>query len=1352
MPTLEIGGKRVKVGDEFLRMSPEDQQNAVVAIGSELGLGGDTGEGADTSASPRGEAGSKVGAITADNLVRAAARGIPIAGGAMDQFAALMDAATQPVLGRGSTAATFAERRKANLEAERAKDKAFDEESPIASTGAKVVGGVAPFFAAAKVPALAQGLGMTGPLRQQVLLGGASGGAIGAADAAVRGEDIGHAAETNAMFGSLAPVAARGLGKAYTAVRDRFTPTAAPVAQNTIRIGNVDVPVPTSVAANDPAAGAAELARAAAAASKEEAARKGAMGEPAQKIALGADEETSDALRRASEGISAGLDPTGARVRTTPQDAGGRVVQEAIDAEAARLAAAQAAEAAATGEGAAARAAIGGTPATAGEGAEAVARGVPAARDAAAAARTAAYKQAETIPIEAAPELRNVGETVRHRLQAADDPIWVDPNTSPNASKALSILSDAEGGVFANRAAPAGGGPAADTIGVAPATQPAVVPAAVDPHVARVRAEAAALRAKYGDDVARKYEEQQLGAGPAGGVLAAHDVAVPGRGPIALKPRVVEAGDVRASSDEGYDQALQPRNRDRAASQRQVDEMAAKLDPKRLGASSEADRGAPIIGPDGMVESGNGRVMALRKVYAEGGEKAAAYRKWLSDQGVDVSAFKNPVLVRERITPMSQAEREAFTVQANQSSGLTMTAHEKALADAKLLSDDALGSIRNPDLGAVENRGFVRQFFSKLPQTEQAALMTAKGDLSSEGLARVRNAVLAKAFGDSPVLARVAESTSDEIRSISTALTAAAPEWASLRAAIDAGAVPKGLDITKQLLDAVARTARVRGKGGSLESAMAQSDAFGAQSDESKRLMRLFYDADGKRAASSSQISDALRNYAQEALKVDAAPGLGLGLPQVTAADLLENAAKRVGAPAAIDKAVSEAATAAKPPPPPPEIPAMPLDAKAIEAGRKRLVSLYTAAREAAARSGVWSDVRAMRRIMGEYDAVIKDMAAAGKITGDVDAYLGAIEGARASHAQYRELFTRRGANDPIGAAVEKIIGRFGDTAASPDEIAKAAWGSVAAPGGGQAARVTARLKKILSPDDFKQTQQGLFSYLVEKLDGGMRPAEEIAKRVDAFLNSSSGSELAKQAFTQPQRAQLARYADAQRGLAAKPLDPLDKFIAKIAGTETGIPMSGADVVNELMKHVGVGHKQYSSQLVHRLKRDMTPDGFNQLRQGIFEQLIEKPSAGEFGPQALASRMKRFLDDPMAAALYAPDEIAQMKQLKALYERMIPPKGSAPNTSNTAMTLARLAQKGQHNVLALIGAGSGGIPGAILGSAIERGGQRIINKRAAKEATGLFYGAQPSGARSAAPDMPLAIAVTRGAVPEFLRD
>ena len=376
--------------------------------------------------------------------------------------------------------------------------------------------------------------------------------------------------------------------------------------------------------------------------------------------------------------------------------------------------------------------------------------------------------------------------------------------------------------------------------------------------------------------------------------MAPHRVSTPDGRSVDVAPVVVEASDLVTSADAGYDASLQPRQRERAASQAQIREIATRLDPERLGASAEADRGAPIVGPDAMVESGNGRMLAVRRAYEQGQEAAQRYRQWLAGQGVDISKFREPVLVRQRVTPLNPEERRAFTVAANQSATLTLSASERAMADARHIDADTLGLVRNADdLGAVANRDFVRAFVAKLPQAEQGAMTTAEGGLSAEGLTRIRNAVLARAYGDADVLARIAEATNDEVKSISNALVAAAPDWAKLRADVEAGRVRADVDLTPALVEAVSRTADLRARGVKLEAYLAQQDAFDRLTTPVETFMRIFYDPAGRRAANAPRIADALRFYAEEARKVTAEAGLDLGLPEVTALDIQRTALRR---------------------------------------------------------------------------------------------------------------------------------------------------------------------------------------------------------------------------------------------------------------------------------------------------------------------------------------------------------------------------------------------------------------------------------------------------------------------------
>jgi len=217
--------------------------------------------------------------------------------------------------------------------------------------------------------------------------------------------------------------------------------------------------------------------------------------------------------------------------------------------------------------------------------------------------------------------------------------------------------------------------------------------------------------------------------------------------------RIVEGLKLKVSHDPfsftpipGYPQELQPRNRDRAATQLQVKRIAANLDPDSLLTDYHGiDRGTPIIGQDMVVESGNGRTMALILAAKEYPEIFARYRKALITKAPEYGlkfeqkeqAYDVPVMVRVRL---SQVDRRQFVEEANASTIIETSAIEKATSDALKLTPEMISGLEMLEgenieeaLKAQRNSNFVRSFVSKLPANEQARLVDAKGILNQEG-------------------------------------------------------------------------------------------------------------------------------------------------------------------------------------------------------------------------------------------------------------------------------------------------------------------------------------------------------------------------------------------------------------------------------------------------------------------------------------------------------------------------------------------------------------------------------------------------------------------------------------------
>jgi hypothetical protein len=375
-----------------------------------------------------------------------------------------------------------------------------------------------------------------------------------------------------------------------------------------------------------------------------------------------------------------------------------------------------------------------------------------------------------------------------------------------------------------------------------------------------------------------------------GSIVRHQQVTTPAGRTLRVEPQVVEADQLITSDAAEYPAAMQPRDRSRQASRAQVEGIASKLQPELLGLTPSAADGAPIVAPTGVVESGNGRVMALRRAMAAYPERYQAYRDWLAGQGFDVAGMRAPVLVRVRAEDLPESELQQFAVEANQRTNLGMSATEQAAVDARLLNEQLLGVLEDGELTAAANAPFVRGFLGRLPASEQANLIGADGRIAAEGIRRMKAAIIARAYGGSEeaqaTINRMLESTDDDVRSITNALTRVAPLYARLRQAIDDGVVPAQFDIASAIATATENVSKVRQARQSPAEFLAQQDMFAA--DQAPMVVyRLMHSPDLKRAASAERIVEALTHYATQALEQRSDQGALFGGDEVAPADIL---------------------------------------------------------------------------------------------------------------------------------------------------------------------------------------------------------------------------------------------------------------------------------------------------------------------------------------------------------------------------------------------------------------------------------------------------------------------------------
>lgn len=326
-------------------------------------------------------------------------------------------------------------------------------------------------------------------------------------------------------------------------------------------------------------------------------------------------------------------------------------------------------------------------------------------------------------------------------------------------------------------------------------------------------------------------------------------VSTPGGTEVETEFALVEVADLIASNlDSGainpaFPQSLQPRDRTRPQSQAQIAQLANKLPADKLTQGTDVQRGAPIIGPDAVVESGNGRVLAIGRAYRT--DKAEDYRQFLKDnaerfglEAENVDVLSQPVLVRVRKTALDEAQRVEFGRQANVGTVAALSATEEAGADAKRLTDDDLAVFAPSEDGnilAASNDQFVRRFLSKLSQREQGTLLTAEGRPSRQLVERIRAAIFAKAYKDDRLIALQAEEADPDIKTILNALTRAAPAFARARS-VEADL--SDLNVIEPLTEAIEIVGRAKRSGQGVDGLLSQGGLFEQPSQNAATLAK----------------------------------------------------------------------------------------------------------------------------------------------------------------------------------------------------------------------------------------------------------------------------------------------------------------------------------------------------------------------------------------------------------------------------------------------------------------------------------------------------------------------------------
>ena len=368
------------------------------------------------------------------------------------------------------------------------------------------------------------------------------------------------------------------------------------------------------------------------------------------------------------------------------------------------------------------------------------------------------------------------------------------------------------------------------------------------------------------------------------------------------KYMLLDAASLTTSTDEGYDDTLQPRNRSSRGSVEQVAKIATNLDPLRLDYSVTTDDGSPIVDAKGQVISGNGRVLAIRQAYRDYPERALNYKNYVlrraREMGLAADAgMEAPVLVR-RVDDLGGMSLQEFAARSNKSKVAAMSNAEQAVADARRILEvgnyggrilDLFFPSDSGDVLAETNSPFISAFLEAVGGREQ--YIDKNGKIKANLAPRIRSAVLAAMLN--PEGADGSQESRGK-RDIVESLLDNPDGWSGLIRGLMGSAASLGklagnpdYDLSGDLSQAVELYINLRREGRTLAEYNAQAEMFEAPpSDEAGFLVQLF-EANAK---SPSGISGVLNEYYRRAKNIDTSSQDMFGEENPSKFNVLQNA------------------------------------------------------------------------------------------------------------------------------------------------------------------------------------------------------------------------------------------------------------------------------------------------------------------------------------------------------------------------------------------------------------------------------------------------------------------------------
>lgn len=374
-------------------------------------------------------------------------------------------------------------------------------------------------------------------------------------------------------------------------------------------------------------------------------------------------------------------------------------------------------------------------------------------------------------------------------------------------------------------------------------------------------------------------------------------VAVAG-GRVPVNYEIVELSDLITSHNtdgmvnEAYPQALQPRDRSRSASDAQIAEIVNRFEPARVAKAPTATEGAPIVTKEGYVAVGNGRAMALNRVY-ETSDKSQAYKDYLQQQGFDISNFAEPVLVRRLAIDLNDEQLSALVDDANTAGTMQYSDAEKAIAYSKKLNSNIINLLdTDAELESAANTKFIRAFFAEVvPTGERNAFLDKDDRVTRKGIEMIENTLVSIIVPDTRFLSVLVENPDNNIRKVTSGLAKAAPNIVAFENDIQGGLIAPEYSIAQTVRQAVEILKRAKDKEQTTALYVQQLDMLEGQIAPDVLAMVDLFD----NTKSAQDFNDKIKNYIRNATEQgDTKQDNMFGMEPISKTELLEREAKQM--------------------------------------------------------------------------------------------------------------------------------------------------------------------------------------------------------------------------------------------------------------------------------------------------------------------------------------------------------------------------------------------------------------------------------------------------------------------------